>query len=522
MTNNTTDIILTRKEKKPVTSDRENALQQALADPYAALRSLRELGVKLSLFEFLNTFWDKVSEDKFKPNWHIKLLCKELEKLAYDVRDGKPREYDLIINIPPGTTKTIVCSIMFPAWCWAEVDYKLRFICASYSAALSLESAEKSRDLIRSEKFNALYPELAIKEDKDTKSNFRIVKKEYVNKGFRPRLYNGGNRFSTSVGGTLIGFHGHILIVDDPLNPNQAASDVELANTNRWMEQTLPTRKTDKAVTPTIIVMQRLHQDDPTGHILAKKKKNVKHISLPGEIRNYKKQLIPSELEKNYVDDLLDPIRMPWTVLLDLEADLGQYGYAGQIGQDPTPPGGGMFKVGNIVVVTTMPHRNTIIRSVRYWDKAGTADDGAYTVGLLMHLLRGGYWLIEDVRRGQWASEDRERQIKSVAEADGKDVLIGIEQEPGSGGKESGEGTVRNLAGWRCFLDRPTGNKEDRADPFSVQVNYGNVRMLHGDWNQVFVEELRFFPFGTYKDQVDAASGAFNKLTSKRIARRIT
>ncbi len=527
MKDNTTDIILTRKPRKkesaPKTKERDNALQQAFQDPYAALRGLREAGVKLTLFEFLKLFWNKVSEDKFKPNWHIELLCEELEKLAFDVRDGKPREYDLIINVPPGTTKTIICSIMFQAWCWAEVDYKLRFICASYSAALSLESAEKSRDLIRCEKFNALYPELAIKEDKDTKSNFRIVKKEYYKKGFLPRIHNGGNRFSTSVGGTLIGFHGHILIVDDPLNPNQAASDVELANANRWMEQTLPTRKTDKAITPTVIVMQRLHQDDPAGHILAKKKKNIKHISLPGEIRNYKKQLIPADLEKMYVDDLLDPVRMPWSVLQDLEADLGQYGYSGQIGQNPTPPGGGMFKVDNIATLATMPHRNTILHTIRFWDKAGTRKGkGPYTVGVKMHRLKGGKFLVEDVKRGRWDTEERERIIKITAEADGKEVVVGLEQEPGSGGKESTEGSVRHLAGFKIHTDRPTGTKEDRADQYSVQMNWGNVMILRGDWNYEFVDEHRFFPFSTYKDQVDGGSGAFNYLTKKKIARRIT
>jgi predicted phage terminase large subunit-like protein len=516
MSSNTdTEFVLTRKDKEKT---RDKAVQQALQDPYAAIRNLGGL----SLFEFLKVFWDQVSEDEFKPNWHIPYLCSNLEKIARDVRDQKPREYDLIINIPPGTTKTIVCSIMFPVWCWAEVGHWMRFICSSYSAALSLESAEKSRDIIRSAKFNAIYPELHIKDDKDTKSNFRIVKKEQVHRGQIPRIHLGGNRFSTSVGGTLIGFHGHILVVDDPLNPNQAASDIELENANRWMEQTLPTRKTDKAVTATVIVMQRLHQDDPSGHILAKQKSNVKHICLPGEIRHYAEQLAPAELKENYIDDLLDPIRMPWSVLKDLQADLGQYGYAGQIGQNPTPPGGGMFQVDNFIMVATMPHPNTIVRTVRYWDKAATLEqDSAYTVGVKMHLLKGGYYLVEDVKRGRWRADDRERIVRKTAEVDGKDCLVCVEQEGGSGGKESADNTVRNLAGYRVYKDRPTGKKEDRADPFSVQVNEGNVRLLVGEWNYEYIQEHRFFPYSTYKDQVDASSGAFNRLVTKKIARRI-
>ncbi len=474
----------------------------------------------LTLFEFIECFWNEVSEDKFKPNWHISYLCEELEKIAERVGENKPREYDLIINQPPGTTKTIVVSIMFPIWCWTKW-FHLKFICCSYSGLLALESAEKSRDIIRSDKFKALYPHIGIKEDKDTKSNFRIYKQEKREYGNGTRLHYGGTRFSTSVGGTLMGYHGHILIVDDPINPTQAASPIELENANNWVEQTLPTRKTDKDVVPTILVMQRLHMSDPAGHMLAKKKANVKHICLPGEIRNYGAELNPPELKKHYVDDLMDPVRMSWTVLKDLEADLGQYGYAGQIGQRPTPPGGGMFKVDNFMLVETPPEPQEIAKIMRYWDKAGTAGKGAFTVGVKMARLKNNKMVVLDVKRGQWSSEVREGIIRSVAEADGKHIQVGIEQEPGSGGKESMESTVRNLIGFSVHVDKPTGDKEFRADPYSVQVNNRNILLLKGEWNYEFIEEHRFFPFGTYKDQIDAVSAAFNVLAAKRQARAI-
>jgi len=102
------------------------------------------------------------------------------------------------------------------------------------------------------------------------------------------------------------------------------------------------------------------------------------------------------------------------------------------------------------------------------------------------------------------------------------DVTVWVEQEPGSGGKESAEGTIRNLGGFLAYAERPTGDKAFRADPFSVQVNNGNVLLLTGMWHRDFIEELRFFPYSTFKDQTDAASGAFSKLTQKKIAQRIT
>ena len=411
---------------------KQDRMLEALSNPYTIIRERNNR----SLFEFIKYFWPQVSNDEFKPNWHIQYLCSELEKVAERVANNLPKEYDLIINVPPGTTKTITCSIMFPVWCWSKWHH-LRFITASYSSALSLESAEYSRDLMQSDAFKAIYPELEIKDDKSAKGNFKVVKKvPGQGVGRMERTLLGGNRFSTSVGATVTGFHGHILIWDDLLNPEEAISDVQLETANRWKDQTLSMRKTDKAVSATIGIMQRLHQNDPTGHTLDKKGKNIRHICLPGEIRNYRELLKPPELAKFYVDELLDPERLSWKILEDTEADLGQYGYAGQIGQDPTPPGGGMFKVDHFGKILMLPSPVNFQMSVRYWDKAGSQGKGAYTVGVRMHKLTNGRFIVDDVVRGQWASEERERIIKQTAIADGGNVIIGLEQEPGSGGKE--------------------------------------------------------------------------------------
>lgn len=489
-------------------SDTADLLHYAIQNP---LHVQREINNR-SLYEFIKFFFPVVSPHEFSGNWHIEFLCRELEEVAERVSRHEPKKHDLVINVPPGTTKTITCSIMFPVWCWTKWPW-MRFICSSYSAALSLESATYSRDLIMSQPFMDIYPELLIKEDKNTKGNFAIAQHDT---GRNKQDIVGGSRYSTSVGGTLTGFHGDILIVDDPLNPIEAASEAGINNANFWVEQTLSTRKTNKAVTPTILIMQRLHQNDPSGHILGKKKKNVRHICMPGEIRHYRDKVNPPELVSRYKDDLLDTKRLSWKVLRDMEADLGQYGYAGQVGQDPTPPGGGMFKVDHFNIIDQFPNQNRIVCTVRYWDKAATHEDGAFTVGVKMSRLTDNFFLVHDVKRGQWGSHERERIIRETAVADGYDVDVWVEQEPGSGGKESAEGTIRNLAGYKVFAERPTGDKAFRADPYSVQVNNGSVMLLRGDWNSKYVEEHRFFPFGTYKDQVDASSGAFQKLLGKK------
>ena len=499
----------------------QQLLDFATKDPAKLQREINDR----SLFEFLQWIWPAYTTQPFVANWHIKYLCKKLEKIAEGVGNRQPKKHDLLINISPGTTKTALCSIIFPVWCWTKWHW-MKFITCSYSSDLSLESAEYSREIVRSQLFRSVYPEYAIKTDKESKGNFRIVKlvdNLTGNSKKVKREISGGNRYSTSVGGTLTGFHADIIIWDDPLKPDEAASTKQLETVNRWIDQTLPTRKTNKACSAIIGIMQRLNQNDPSGHLLEKKKKKLKHVCLPGEIIHFKKFVKPQKLIKRYTaDGLFDKNRMSKEVLDELESDLGQYGYAGQIGQNPAPPGGGMFKIANFSMSAQVIDRRQIHKSVRYWDKAGTTEAGAYTVGIKMHLLKNKFFIIEDVKRGQWSAETRERIIRQTAITDGADVDVVIEQEGGSGGKESAEGTIRNLAGFRVKAERPIGDKAKRADRYSVQVNNGNFILIVADWNAKFKEEYELFPNGTYKDQVDAGSGAFIYLIKKKIAKRVT
>lgn len=281
---------------------------------------------KRSFYFFVQQFWDVIIPEEPVYNWHIKYLCDELQKAVELVKERKPKESDIIINIPPGTSKSTICTVMLPAWAWT-IDDTLRTLTASYSASLSTDHAVKSRDIIRSEKYKRYFPNIELKKDQDNKTHYKIN--------------SGGERYATSVGGTVTGFHAHLIIVDDPLNPKEAASDVDRETANNFMDVTLSTRKVNKSVTPTILVMQRLHEKDCTGNWLSKKGKPIKHICLPGELSNNVK---PSELKERYVDGLLDPIRLSKSDLNNLKIDLGSYGYSGQISQTPTPEDGGIWQ----------------------------------------------------------------------------------------------------------------------------------------------------------------------------------
>jgi predicted phage terminase large subunit-like protein len=162
--------------------------------------------------------------------------------------------------------------------------------------------------------------------------------------------------------------------------------------------------------------------------------------------------------------------------------------------------------------------RSKVTATVRYWDKAGTeSDDAAYTAGVRMHLMKDGSFVVSHVVRGQWGALAREEKIKAWTEIDASEFgsyEVHVEQEPGSGGKESAESTIRMLAGYRVFADRVTGAKEIRAEPLAAQVQGGNVWLVAGEWVTDFLDECEVFPAGKFKDQVDAAAGAFSKLAA--------
>tara|TARA_R100001244_G_scaffold130879_1_gene103440 strand:+ start:490 stop:1896 length:1407 start_codon:yes stop_codon:yes gene_type:complete len=281
---------------------------------------------KRSFFYFVKEFWAVIIPDEPVYNWHIEYLCDELQLIVERVAKREDNLYDLIINIPPGTSKSTIATIMLPAWSWT-IDSRIRALTASYSASLSTDHAVKSRDIIKSDKYKSYFPELTIKKDQDNKTHY---KNDF-----------GGERYATSVTGTVTGFHAHLIIVDDPLNPKGASSEADRLTANNFMDSTLSTRKVNKSVTPTILVMQRLHQKDCTGNWLGKEGKKIKHICLPGEIS---KDVKPIELKERYIDGLLDTHRLNTNDLTGLKINLGSYGYAGQIMQTPTPSDGGIWK----------------------------------------------------------------------------------------------------------------------------------------------------------------------------------
>lgn len=478
-------------------------------DEYALISSV----CRESFYEFVKQFWSSFCHETLVLNWHIEYIANILQEVAERVFAGLPKKYDLVINVPPGTSKSSLCSVLFPAWVLTRMP-NAKCICGSHTDELVLDLSRKSRDVVRSEEYQKCfgvdrvwkgksYPAVQISKDQDTKGYWATTK--------------GGIRFCATVGGKAVtGFHGSFLLVDDPLDPKGAMSDVKLKEANDWMTDTLPSRKTDKAVAVTILIMQRLHQDDPTGHILdSPSGAVVKHICLPATTTD---KIRPRELRAEYDkrDGLLDPVRLGRSVLSEYEMK-GEYSYSGQFLQNPVPAGGGLFKI-QFLQYATPPDK--FKRVVRSWDTAGTLQrDSSWTVGVKMAKdMDGRIWVL-DVIRGRWDGFDRENLIKATARMDGKRVKILVEQQGGSSGKEVVQSTIRSLAGYNVRADKPDRNKGDkahRAEPFAAQVKGCNVFLVKdAPWIKAYIEEMQYFPVSRFDDQIDASSMAFNDITRR-------
>ncbi len=331
------------------------------------------------LFDFVQEFWSEIIPEDPVWNWHIEYLCDEIQDEVLRIcrlperweefegetyrAPAKPRQQklnDVLVNIPPGTTKSTILSVMLPAWVWTR-DPTIRIGSASYSGDLSMGLAMKSRDIIQSDRYKSYFPEVVIRDDSNNKQHYINTK--------------GGERYSTSTGGTIVGIHFHLIIVDDPVNTKQINSDTQLDDACDFVNTTLHMRKVDKKVTLTIMVMQRLHDRDPSGSWLRMQKDgnlNIKHICLPAKVAN---NIQPPALIHRYKEGFLDPLRLGQEVLDDALVKLGSYSFAGQMGQNPAPEGGGIWEAWLIPVPDRdMPSPGAMSDYGTSWDTAYTSN----------------------------------------------------------------------------------------------------------------------------------------------------
>lgn len=422
--------------------------------------------------------------------WHMDAISEHLEA----VTAGQITR--LLINIPPGTMKSMSTAVFWPAWEWGPRGMpSMRFIGASHEENLAIRDNVKMRRLIQSDWYQALWP-TTMAGDQNAKTYFENDKT--------------GWRQACPVR-SMTGRRGDRVLWDDPHSVEDAHSEAELEGANRIFRETLPTRLNNPATSAIIIVMQRLSVKDVSG-VITSEDMGYEHLCLPMEYEGPRKiTSIGFADPRKEVGELLFPERFPREVVERDKKIMGPYAVAGQFQQRPSPAQGGEFQPDLIEVVDAIPAG--VQQWCRGWDLAATEGAGDYTASARLGRLADGRFIISNVDRKQYGTAKRDQYIKATASADGLGrVKQSLPQDPGQAGKGQAKALVGMLAGHQAVASPETGDKVVRARPLASQINAGNVLMLRGAWNADFVEELRLFPNGLNDDQVDAASRAFNEL----------
>lgn len=442
-----------------------------------------------SLVHFIRRAWSVLEPGQpYIHGWHMDAICDHLEAITA----GHIKR--LLINIPPGTMKSMASAVFWPSWEWGPKSMPaMRFIGASHEEKLAIRDNVKMRRLIQSEWYQALWP-TTMAGDQNAKTYF-----ENDQTGWR----------QACPVKSMTGRRGDRVTWDDPHSVEDAHSDAALEEANRIFRETLPTRLNSPKESAILIVMQRLSVKDVSGIILSEDM-GYEHLCLPMEYEGPRKATVIGFADpRKEQGELLFPERFPREVVERDKKIMGTYAVAGQFQQRPAPATGGVIQAGMIGIVDAIPAG--VAEWCRGWDLGATLN-GDYTVGVKLGRLVDGRYIIADVKRDRLESHKRDQVMKNTADADGRMVRQSIPQDPGQAGKSQVLSFAKLLAGHSIHFSTETGDKVTRADSLASQVNAGNVIMLKAPWNRDFIDECNPFPNGSYDDQVDAAARAFNRL----------
>ena len=453
--------------------------------------------MRRSLKEFTKSSWQAIEPGRdFQDNWHIDAISEHLQAVV----EGDIKR--LIINVPPRHMKSISVAVALPAWTWTIQPSK-QFLYASYAGSLSIRDSVKCRRLIDSNWYQNLFGEtFKLTGDQNQKQRFENDKTGY--------------RIATSVGGALTGDGGDIVVIDDPHNSIEADSAAVREGVLEWWDQSMQTRLNNPKTGAFVIIMQRLHEQDLTGHILANELGDEwDHLMLPARYEIGHPTPMRSTL--NFTDprtkegELLWPERIDEKTLTTLERSLGSYASAGQLQQRPMPKGGGILKA-----EWWVPWDNTDLPDIEYvlqsWDTAfSTKEKSSYSARTTWGVFRMNGQINAMVLE-MWydrVSYPELRKLAQEAYNDWEPDAVLIEK------KASGQSLLQDLrmAGVPVLEYMPDRDKQARAHASSALLEDGRIYFPKDKiWAKNLIDICAAFPATDNDDIVDTCTQAWLRL----------
>lgn len=471
-----------------MTDNQDLMIRDEDADEFLAKRIQveAELGQR-SFIDFYKMAWPYMDPEPFTDGNHIRIICHHLQLAA------RREIQQLVICIPPRYSKSLMCSVAFPAWIWTWWP-SAKFITSSYAQPLATRDALATRRLVESPWYRERWPEVRFHADQRLKTHYQTTA--------------GGVRFVGSPGTGVTGHGSDFNLFDDPHDITKAESEAEREMARIFWFETMNGRFNDPKRGVSIVIQQRTHMNDVAGECI---RRGYTSVVLPARF-----ELLHPQLNKydwrTIEGEPLWPGKFNDDVLKQLWRNMGSdYAIAGQQQQRPQPREGGLFKRHWFRIVEAIPEG---IAWVRAWDLASSeklgSSDPDWTAGCKLgyHAASNTYFLGNMVR-DRLDPGGMLRMVQRTAEQDGKQVPIFLPQDPGQAGKVEIQFLTGQLGGYVVRSSPVTGSKVDRASPVATQSEVGNVALYRAGWNEDFLTELTEFPTGMHDDQVDAFSAAF-------------
>ncbi len=463
-------------------------------DPVRLLRAL----LRRDFAAFARKAWPWISGgEEIAWNWHLDAMAHQLDRVA------SADNLRLLVTLPPRNGKSKIITIIWVAWMLGR-DPTANFVCVSYSNELSGKHARDCLSIMQSPWYRELFPKTIISTKRFAAIDFETTA--------------GGGRLATSVTGTLTGRGGDIIILDDVIKPDEAASETTRKSVNNWYRSTLASRLNDKGSGAILCVMQRLHEDDLAGMLL--EAGGWHELRLPAiAIEEMRIPLTRGRVHHRHAGEALHPARESIEVLEVLKRSIGSHLFAAQYQQDPVPITGNLIDPGwfGSFDATALTRRPGLV--VQSWDTASKDNPYNDWSVCVTALVRGKDVFILDVLRRRMQIPQLRDAAITVAREQQADVML-IEDHA------SGTQLIQLLQANRRrgvpdpIARRVETDKQSRALLASAAIEAGNV-YLPGDapWLPEFVNELAGFPNSRFDDQVDALSQLVNWALQRELIR---